>query len=315
MPPLILNELSFRLLPNCDAPAATNVGEARAWMSILVECLRKGRSLKWMSDLRVAEDFRLIELSLGYRLADWVVDQSVNRDERVFVSRLATSYPYLTRADQEVFFGGCSSAGLACCIVSNGLALSWVSNEVWDNSVVPVQVESLRADALIARDGTEIRNIARVDHWQLHAESIRTALIDEIQTGEGLVLNASRVFPHLEFCRSAVEQIVLLRGTERFFRWLVSALMDAEAEAANWNEGPFPHNRLPGPATGESRTVHQDETLRRMRFFMTRDNRLLMFEHHMKNNAENLRVHYLFEPDRKTLMIGYIGQHLPTARY
>ncbi len=315
MPPLILNELSFSLLPGCDAPAAPNVGTAEAWMSILVTCMREGRTLKWMSELIVAEDFRLMELSLGYRIADWVIDQRINRDERVFFSRLATRSPYLTRADQEVFFGGCSSAGLACCVACESFALSWASNGVWDNAVLPVLVESLGTDGQITADTGEVRNIAQADHWQHHAESIRKKLIDEIRTGEELVVNASRDFPHLEFCRSAVEQTLRLRGTERFFAWLVSALMDAEVEAAEWNGGPFPHDRLPGPASGESRTVHEDKVLSRMRFFTTRDDRILMFEHHMKNNAENLRVHYLFEPARRTLMIGYIGPHLPTARY
>jgi hypothetical protein len=315
MPPLILNELSFRLLPACDAPAAPNFGAAKAWMSILVDCLLAGRNLKWMSELIVSEDFRSLELSLGYEISDWVIDQRIDRDERVFFSRLVTRYPYLTRADQEVFFGRCSSAGLACCIVCDGLALSLASNEVWDNAMLPILVESLGANGLIAADAGVVRNIAQVDHWQRHAETIRKTLIHEIQTGEELVANASRAFPHLEFCQSAVEQAVQLRGTERFFGWLVSSLMDAEIEATGWNGGPFPHYRLPGPATAESRTVHEDQSLRRMRLFTTRDNRVLMFEHHMKNNAENVRVHYLFEPDRRTLMIGYVGPHLPTATY
>ena len=268
-----------------------------------------------MSELRVAEDFRLLELCSGYGITDWGNDQRVNRDERVFFSRLATAYPYLTRSDLEVFFDRCSSLGLACCIACDGLALSWASNEVWSNAVLPVRIELLGTDGLIAADAGEVKNIAKVDHWQRHAKSIRTKLIEEIQTGEQLMTNAPRAFPHLEFCQSAVDQAVRLRGSERFFRWLVSALMDAEVEAAEWNAGPFPHDRLPGPATGESQTVHEDRALRQMRFFTTKNGRLLMFEHHMKNNAENMRIHYLFEPDRRTLMIGYVGPHLPTARY
>jgi hypothetical protein len=256
-----------------------------------------------------------LELCFGYGITEWGNDQRVNRDERIFFRRLVTAYPYLTRGDQEVFLGRWSSLGLACCIVCDGLALSWASNEVWDNAVLPVRIESLGTDGLIATDGGEVKNIAKVDHWQRHAKSIRTKLIEEIQSGEQLMANAPRAFPHLEFCQSAAEQTVQFRGTERSFKWLVSALMDAEVEAAEWNGGPFPHERLPGPATGESRTVHDDKALRRMRFFTTRDDRSLMFEYHMKNNSENLRVHYLFEPDRGTVMIGYVGPHLPTARY
>jgi hypothetical protein len=35
-----------------------------------------------------------------------------------------------------------------------------------------------------------------------------------------------------------------------------------------------------------------------------------MFEYHMKNNAENKRIHYLADEARRKLCIAYVGDHL-----
>ena len=49
------------------------------------------------------------------------------------------------------------------------------------------------------------------------------------------------------------------------------------------------------------------------RNFATDDGRTEFMEDHMKNMAENRRVHYLFEPSRRVMVIGYFGEHLETA--
>ena len=181
-------------------PAAPDEATARAWMSTFIQCLLEGQQRKWMTGLRVDANFNLLALTLNYSLATWRNDRSVNRDERVFFRRLVTAYPYLTRADQEVFFEDLPAAGLACCLQTKGIALSWASNTAWEAQSLRVNLLSLSTEESIVASIEEVRNIAKPGHWQIHAEAIREGFIEEIQTGVQLVDLAGRAFRHIEFC-------------------------------------------------------------------------------------------------------------------
>jgi hypothetical protein len=89
----------------------------------------------------------------------------------------------------------------------------------------------------------------------------------------------------------------------------------ANLQCSRWKAGLFHHLLLPGPATGESNSVHQDPRLCELRVLRMVSGQSRMFEHHMKNNAENKRIHYFADDARRKMCIAYLGDHLPTARY
>jgi hypothetical protein len=136
-----------------------------------------------------------------------------------------------------------------------------------------------------------------------------------ITSGSELIQQAPRVFPGIEFCPHAEKQIQTLSGSEKYFRWVVASLVKANEEIQVWDSGPFPHERLPGPASGESDSVKKRRDLMEKRRFMTRRGELLTFEHHMKHRGENIRIHYVVDQDRRLMLIGYVGEHLPTALF
>ena len=131
-----------------------------------------------------------------------------------------------------------------------------------------------------------------------------------IRSGRELIDQAPRKFPALEICEKAERQILGLTGNEKFFGWLIDAISTANREMQNWVRGPFPHELLPDSAQTESMTVRKNSKLRDLRRFETRRGEWLLFFPHMKNKAENIRVHYKVDEDRRILMIGYVGPHL-----
>lgn len=136
-----------------------------------------------------------------------------------------------------------------------------------------------------------------------------------IRSGRDLVDQSPRAFPALEICEDAERQILELTGNERFFGWLVDGFSIANREMQNWLGGRFPHERLLNAARCESESVRNDAKFLDKRRFRARSGEWLLFESHMKNRSENKRVHYKVDPDRKLLMIGYVGDHLPTPLY
>jgi len=132
-----------------------------------------------------------------------------------------------------------------------------------------------------------------------------------IRNGRDLIDQASKAYPALEICERAERQILDLTGNEKFFGWLIEAFSSATCAMQDWVSGPFPHEQLPDSAITESLTVRANSKLRNMRTFKTRRGESLQFLAHMKNKAENIRVHYRVDEDRRVLMIGYVGPHLP----
>ena len=153
------------------------------------------------------------------------------------------------------------------------------------------------------------------DHVQGPGEWISEPQSASIRSGWDLVNQAARLYPAVEICDGARSQILAMVGSEGHFGWLLKALTAANREMLDWAGGPFPHSKLPGPATGESSSVMASPQLRRMRCFTIRTGESLLFEHHMKHVGLNMRMHYRVDQVRRRLVVGYVGRHLPTTLY
>ncbi|SPF54796.1 hypothetical protein SBA4_6610003 [Candidatus Sulfopaludibacter sp. SbA4] len=159
------------------------------------------------------------------------------------------------------------------------------------------------------------RYVRHPDHMEGPGEWILEPPSASIRSGWDLVNRAASLYPAVEICDGAKSQVLAMTGSEGHFGWVLKALAAANREMLAWVGGPFPHSKLPGPATGESYSVMASPQLRRMRCFTTRTGENLLFEHHMKHVGLNIRMHYRVDQDRRRLMIGYVGRHLPTALF
>jgi hypothetical protein len=71
-------------------------------MAALVETIRAAGAYGFQQTIRTDSAFLTIELAGGYSLPQWRNDSAVNRDLRIFFSRLATRAPYLDGALEEI---------------------------------------------------------------------------------------------------------------------------------------------------------------------------------------------------------------------
>ena len=325
MPDLIVNELSFRNLDGAETQcAAADVHMAKLWMSELVDTIRTARKFGLGRSIRTDRAFLSVELCRGYRLPQWRNDASVDRDERTFLSNLAARSPYLDgvvdeildRAGRsEVRFQGHRAEGLLAALLLDGVCVSWASHEAWNTDWLLAQIGELSEDGYFDQIAKAFRHASRPSHWTAHAEWIEHKQKITVPDGAALLAQAAELFPRLEFCGGAPAQVRGLNGKERYFDWVIDCLFAADRECASWTSGEFPHSRLPGPATGESASVHSNPELKRRRMFGTLAGDLVMFEHHMKHLGENKRIHYCPDEGRRRVMIAYLGDKLPTGKY
>jgi|GEM_PF-1070837 len=325
MPDLVLNELSFQILGTSDRVcAAQDAPTARSWMAALVETIRAAGAYGVQQTIRTDSAFLTIELAGGYSLPQWRNDSAVNRDLRIFFSRLATRAPYLDGALEELLnqagrmearFQGTIAGGLLAAFLLDGVAVSWPSGDTWRQTSLAFNLFSLSDDGEVVESIPHCRHASDPAHWDIHAEWIEQCYRSGIHDGAALWAMAPQLFPRLEFCGDAPGQLQSLTGNERYFQWVINCLFDADLECSRWTVGQFPHSALPGPASGESKPVHDNPDLRRHRMFRTPTGELLMFEHHMKNKAENKRIHYLVDESRRRIIIAYVGDKLPTGNY
>ncbi len=320
---LVVNELSFRDL-NGHCSAAPDVYSARVWMSQLTGTIRTARQMGFGTTIRTEKGFAELELSPGYSLPQWRNDPAVNRDERLFFSSITAKSPHLddvldeiaeTAELAEVRVAELSSAGLLAALLLDAVAVSWPSDGIWGTHLLAAEFHELSLDGELMEREVEIRHASGPEHWARHRAWIEQGQRALLTNGEELWAKSRELFPYLEFCGNAEAQIRALTGNERYYDWVVRCFTLANLQCSRWKAGLFPHLLLPGPATGESNSVHQDPRLRELRVFRMVSGQPRMFEHHMKNNAENKRIHYFADDARRKVCIAYLGDHLPTARY
>jgi hypothetical protein len=81
----------------------------------------------------------------------------------------------------------------------------------------------------------------------------------------------------------------------------------------------YTHNTLrsigiPHQVSGEKETVRNDPRLRKVREFWLDSGEKVLFENHIKLSS-GFRIYFYPDPNQRRIHVGYIGRHLPTARY
>lgn len=326
MPDLILNELSFQ---NWEDPqtgfACRDRHEARTLMQRLIDTMRaSGRFGSISRPLRTQNGFLEYQLADGYTLSQWRNDPDVDRDARRFLGQRGAIAFFLEDTMQfaaersemtEVKIAGRQGYALCAAWLLHGICISLQSHSAWNISSLGVNVTALSADGSLRSETAAVRNVSHPDHFTDHEEWILASQISSILNGRELVAQAATAYPAIEICEGAEAQILALTGTERHFKWVLEAFAAGNREMLAWKGGPFPHHKLPGPASGESPSVRNSQRLMSMRSFTNRSAEKLLFEHHMKHRGQNIRMHYRVDSERRLLMIGYVGEHLPTALY
>jgi hypothetical protein len=120
----------------------------------------------------------------------------------------------------------------------------------------------------------------------------------------------------LQFCQTGTKQFRKLRSGEDKLKWVVETLEQLEECAKNWISQGCKEFSLEGyslDVSGESKPTLDQYW--KERTFLCPDGVNRTFEQHIKLKSFNWRIHFFLERKTEKVIIGYIGDHLPTVKY
>jgi len=194
-----------------------------------------------------------------------------------------------------IFEGESTLGGLACADIWGTVAISFRSDEKWNNSLIELHKDG----AIIS-----IKHISESTHIQIHKD-----FFDALEECIQLDTKPSNFWERKDelfktkiiFCDEVEKQIKAIDTV--IFARAISILRDIENGTKCLSDFTI---------SGESMSVEQDSKLKKLREFVI-DDKKEYFQNHIKNLPNGYRIHYFEKNDK--IYIGYIGTHLETKNY
>ena len=299
----VFNELSFK---DIDISNNTEVkNKFKSFFEVLNELKNRG-----LTSIRMDEDFKNYEISpditfyqffneiedrdFKERLIQFItmdiikIDSPLIKDEEIENHTEAIENEYSYNAQST--FGG-----LACCDIWNTIAVSFNSSDEWNKSVIILQKNAIDIN---------IRHASMVEHLNIFEDFFKD--LEEYKklaiTQKNLWERREEIFPNKIIFTKEIEKEI--KNIDKVvFEQSIDILYDVESNKKNITD--YNHS-------GESKSVKDDDNLKKYRYF-TIDDEKVFFENHIKSLPNANRIYFL-EQDNK-VYIGYIGKHLPTKKY
>ena len=306
---LVFNELSWeRAAPGVDTARAC----AEAFVLTMIEAMRRGVKRSIRSNL----DIQKIELAPQYHWWDWLKDPAVRRDLQRYFRSIATKYPALLDEPEiardilgcDYFLRGERATGLGVAHLTDSLALSMLSSEIWNTPLISLEVQEA-IEGEIEQRSENVRHASRWEHVRdSHSDWVRQRLASVIDNGSTLWKRSGEYFPSLIFCEAASAQMSLLPKIA--LASIVRGLFQLDAYAREWLSGPFDPDQVPCTVSPDS-----DSTMKRFageRTFKCPDGQSRTFSWHAK--VGSWRVYFDYQVGPARLLVGYVGRHLRTVK-
>ncbi|MGD1702159.1 hypothetical protein [Dapis sp. BLCC M229] len=255
---MVFNELSL------ETPVA-DISTARKLMSELIKTLRQAKSLGVKPILRTHNNINNIELVCDYPIASWRNDKIVDLEERRFFRSLTLKAPFCEDALQEikdkfdlseVWHQGKLADGLRFALISDSLAVSFLSKSQWDTDFLELKVRELDENEQLTEYLEKIVHASRSSHVKQHTEWIKNRienkLFDRQVDGEIIWKRRQEFFPNLIFCEQVEQQLQNLNTGNPILQQIKKRLLELEKYCQTWQTGIFNPNLLPSKTTPES---------------------------------------------------------------
>ena len=240
-------------------------------------------------------------------------------DEHRFLMRSGVKSPLIHELGQDIkdrflacegrTFPSPEGDPLVLCAISDGIAVSFPSDSVWDRNLIKVDFYELKDDESSDTRETfeEIDNLARSDHAPPICERHRQSLRGQITSAEKLWDNRKQAFPNLLFGLDIEDHLAKLNTGD--LGTIVGKLASLNAAAAEWPDvgGGVPQWKT--KVTNESESLRNDDKKREKRQFRSYDGTSQLFLWHARF-GDSGRIHLRFDPSSHEVEIGYIGPHL-----
>ena len=313
---IAVNELSA--CGACGTPR-----DARTGMRNLIDVSRAIFRLGAESTLRTTSDFMERELAWGYRVAQWLNDPAVDREERLFFKAKASKAPFLddlmVQAEEEqgvaieFFLGETRALGLGMSYLWDAPAVSLDGDERFQGDTVTVLFTSLGDTGVLTEEKVEVCCLSCLPQVESRRGWIVSRIQREVRTGEDLYRRREALLPNLLFCDDAPGQLRDLSGREPYFQQVCRHLLVLNEYVGGWQGGTF-------SMAGITWSDESNETLNhleygRRRRFTCPDGSEQTFSLHTKPSGGNVRIHFLPVQEKRQAYVAYIGPHLPTVTF
>ena len=243
------------------------------------------------------------------------------RDEYVFLLRLGTKAPLLGQVAPELEdrFLRCEDRTLASsdgepllfCAISDGIAIGFPSNPIWDQSALTVNFTEILPDGAVTEASETIDNLTRSTHagpiFQRSSARIRAGLL-QVSDGGALWRAKGKAFPNLTFGLDVESHLTRLNTGD--LGTIVNRLASLDDTAANWCRVKDDMPPWRTKVTNETSSVRDSPVLRQSRQFRSSDGSPQWYFWHARYGGGG-RIHLRFVRSEYRIEIGYIGPHLP----
>ena len=314
-------EITVNELSACGAYGSPQ--DSRAGMRNLIEVSRAVFRIGAERTLRTTSDFMGRELARGYRVAQWLNDRTVDREERLFFKAIATKAPFLdelmAQAEEEqgvvleFVFDAMAASGLGMAYLWDAPAVSLDGDARFRGDTVAVLLRSLGSADMLLEEEVEVCCLSCLPQVESRRGWIVSRIQREVKTGEDLFGRGEVLLPNLQFCDDAPRQLRSLSGREPCFHQVCRHLFALNEYVGGWCGGAFSMAGITWSEESEE-TLHHPE-YGPMRRFTCPDGSEQTFSLHTKPSGGNVRIHFLPVQEKRQAYVAYIGPHLPTVTF
>jgi hypothetical protein len=310
---LVFNELSAIKLPS--------LLDARRVMSQFLGVLIAAVAVGFERAIRASIDLGSHLLMDDYPVSRWRNDPEVDRDEKLFFRLLTSRYP-LDQGDAylhdcllgcEYRYGERPCTGLGAADILGTVSASFALANDWDAERVIIQhlfldedTGDYKQESISVPHPSKAAHIRAQEKWVLDRRR-------GVLSGADLYDRRQDVLSRLIFCQESAGQLRSLSEGHPMLHPVAKKLFAFQDYASSWRSGAFDPSKLPMKVTPEREATMAQfgET----RIFKMPDGSFVSLPWHARLTGRPWRVHFGWDNKARTIIIGYIGTHLPTAMY
>lgn len=318
---IIFNDVSLSTKPAQNHLSARNCFEE--FIGAVGKLITDGLAKPILRTQHSFQDAIIPTLTNGpWAVSDWLCDRTINRDLRSFILGLTTKIPIdsglsLTSEQEDALLAyeyravlpnGPNVFALGVALQTNHVVASVPTDPIWDNHQIDTYIcESQKSIRMAVVD-----HVSRETHCDPLAALFRKRHFDSIEDAADFLRDKSVLFPNLIFSPDVDIQVLSIEA--QYLLNAMAKLVKMNETVTEWQAAGSVAPVYRFQWRGESTSTMSNPTYRKARVFSIPSGGEAVFENHL-DFSDRHRIHFLEDRATRTIIIGYIGDHLPTTKY